>query len=281
MKNIVIIPNVNKDTSLSVTNDVINELKSHGMNVYVESGIVKSDLITEYNEFPADAELIIVIGGDGSIIDASRYAVEYDIPILGVNLGKVGYLSEVDPENITSLSQICTGEYFIKEKMLLTVNRLGMQDDSLARFAVNDVVLSQNTRLGVSDFVIEDSIGNSLKYRADGIIFATPQGSTAYSLSAGGPIVAHDVEGILVTAVCPHSFLNRPVMFNAQEVIRVTNLSNDPLEISIDGRCFDKIEYNEACEIRRAEKTIKMLQFSKNSMFTGLFRKMRVLEDIK
>ena len=281
MKNIVIIPNVNKDISLSVTYDVINELKSYGMNVYVEVGIVKSDLVTEYTEFPPNADLIIVIGGDGSVIDASRYAVEYDIPLLGVNLGKVGYLSEVDPGNISSLSQICTGEYLIKEKMLLTVNRLGIKDDSTTRFAVNDIVLSQNARLGISDFVIEDSVGNSLKYRADGIIFATPQGSTAYSLSAGGPIVAHDVEGILVTAVCPHSFLNRPVMFNAQEVIRVTNLGSDPLEISIDGRCFDKIESNEACEIRRAEKNIKMLQFSKNSMFTGLFRKMRVLEDIK
>lgn len=281
MKNVVIIPNVKKDISLSVTYDVIKVLHGCGMTIYVESGVVKSDLVSEYSEFPTDAELIIVIGGDGSVIDASRYAVEYDIPLLGVNLGKVGYLSEVDPTNISILSQICTGEYFIKEKMLLTVNRLGKQDDSVARFAVNDIVLSEVSRLGVSDFVIEDSLGNSLKYRADGIIFATPQGSTAYSLSAGGPIVAHDVEGILLTAVCPHSFFNRPVMFNASEVIKVTNLGNEPLDVSIDGRSFDKIARNEACEIRRAEKNIKMLQFSKNSMFTGLFRKMRILEDIK
>ena len=281
MKKVVIIPNVNKDVSLSVTAEVIDRLHKCGMKIYVEQGILKSDLVNEYTDFPCDAELIIVIGGDGSVIDASRYAVEHDIPLLGVNLGKVGYLSEVDPENIDILSDICCGEYFIKEKMLLTVNRLGKQDDSVTRFAVNDVVLSQVSRLGISDFVIEDSLGNSLRYRADGIIFATPQGSTAYSLSAGGPIVAHDVEGILVTAVCPHSFLNRPVMFNASEVIKVTNLATAPLNISIDGREFDKIERNEVCEIRRAEKNIKMLQFSKNSMFTGLFRKMKILEDIK
>ena len=281
MKNIVIIPNLTKDVSLSVTYSVIDELHKCGMQIYVESGVVTSELVNEYSEFPREAELIVVIGGDGSVIDASRYAVEYDIPLIGVNLGKVGYLSEVDPTNIYVLSQIAKGDFFIKEKMLLTVNRVGAEDESVSRFAVNDIVLSEVSRLGVSDFVIEDSLGNSLKYRADGIIFATPQGSTAYSLSAGGPIVAHDVEGILVTAVCPHSFLNRPVMFNASEVIRVTNLSNEPLDISIDGRAFDKIGYNEACDIRRAEKNIKMLQFSKNSMFTGLFRKMRILEDIK
>ncbi len=281
MKNVVIIPNLKKDISLSVTKEVINELHKCGMKIYVETGILESDLISNYSDFPQVAELIIVIGGDGSVIDASRYAVEYDIPILGVNLGKVGYLSEVDPDNISILSQIPKGEYFIKEKLLLVANRLGKQDDSAVRYAVNDVVISEVSTLGISDFVIEDSVGNALRYRADGIIFATPQGSTAYSLSAGGPIVAHDVEGILLTAVCPHSFFNRPVMFNASEVIKVTNLGEGALDINIDGRAFDRIESNEACEIRRAEKNIKMLQFSKNSMFTGLFRKMKILEDIK
>ena len=144
MKNIVIIPNLKKDISLSVTYDVIKELHNCGMKVYVEAGLVKSELVNEYSHFPTDAELIIVIGGDGSVIDASRYAVEYDIPLLGVNLGKVGYLSEVDPASVSDLSQIAKGEYFIKEKMLLTVNRVGVQDDCSTPFAVNDIVFSHS-----------------------------------------------------------------------------------------------------------------------------------------
>ena len=108
---------------------------------------------------------------------------------------------------------------------------------------------------------------------------ATPQGSTAYSLSSGGPIVAHDVDGILLTAVSPHSFFNRSVMFNSSEVIKITNLGMDPIHISIDGRCRGNLDTNEYCTVFKSEKKIKMLAFEKNAMFSKLFKKMRILED--
>ena len=281
MKNVVIIPNVNKDIGLEVTRSVIDRLSKLNINSYIESVIGNDDIVkaTYYSEFPHSADLIIVIGGDGSVIDASKYAILYDIPIIGVNLGEVGYLSELEPNNLEMLDLILEGKYYVREKMLLSIRKEdGEYSDKLA---VNDVVASHSSSLGISDFIMEDSLGNSMKYRADGIILSTPQGSTAYSLSAGGPVVAHDVDGILVSAVCPHSFFNRSVLFNASEVIKVTNIGDDSMDISIDGRYYDKLTKNESCYIKKADKKIKMLEFSQNSMFLGLFSKMKILEDVK
>ncbi|MBQ8372090.1 MAG: NAD(+)/NADH kinase [Clostridia bacterium] len=277
MKKAVIIPNANKDAGLAVSSAVVSRLLAGGITPYVKAGIVLDGAV-EYEVFPDDCDLIIVIGGDGSVIDASELSIENDVPILGVNLGKVGYLSEVEPSELDSLDKLLSGEYEISEKMLLEV--VGAEDNR-HKYAVNDIVFSHSNYLGIAEFGLSDSIGNQINYRADGVIFSTPQGSTAYSLSAGGPVVAHDVDGILVTPVCPHSFFNRSVMFNSGEVITVCNYSDDTLNISIDGRLGITIEKDGVCSVKRSEKSLKMLTFSKNSMFSNLFRKMKIMEDIK
>ena len=280
MKNIVIIPNLNKDVGLKVTHDVIERLGYIGANVYVSDDICVSDdaKVVKYRCFPKEAELIIVVGGDGSVIDASKYAVENNIPILGINLGKVGYLAELDTDKLDQLNQLESDDYTVTEKMLLEASKVG--EECFTRLAVNDVVVSHESYLGIADMKIEDSMGNCVKYRADGIILATPQGSTAYSLSGGGPIVAHDVESIVMTPVCPHSFFNRSVLFNSDDEISITNIGSADLNISIDGRCVGNLSASETCRIKKAGAVIKMITFSKNSMFSNLFKKMRLLEDI-
>lgn len=280
MKNIALITNAQKDSDLSVTKSVIDILLDEGMSVYVSEDISShfSNAIT-YNSFPTDIELIIVVGGDGSVIDASKYAVQYDIPLLGINRGKVGYLAEVENNNLTVLKQLKAGNYTISDKMLLEIE-LVKDGCVIKELAVNDIVASHDEQLLIADLKIEDSVGNVIKYRADGIIFATPQGSTAYSLSAGGPILAHDVESILMTPVSPHSFFNRSVLFNSGECIRVTNISEYALAIRVDGRMRGSLNKNEVCTVKKSGRTIKMLTFSKNSMFSSLFRKMRIIGDM-
>ena len=273
MKNIVIIPNVNKDVGLLVTASVVKKLMALGFNVYLENGEQYGAI--SYAVFPSCAELIIVVGGDGSVIDASRLAVNHDIPLVGVNLGKVGYLSEIDPRELSVLDLLLNKEYSIENKMLLSLDRA----ENI--YAVNDVVISHSDCIGISSFKIEDSLGNSLGYRADGVIIATPQGSTAYSLSSGGPVVAHDVRSILVTPVCTHSFFNRSVLFNSTEVITVTNTGDRDLNIAIDGRVCSVLGAGESCRVGTAMQSLKMLTFSKNSMFSGLFKKMSILEGFK
>lgn len=284
MTHIAIIPNINKDSELSVTKNLAEKLLTFGAEVYIESKFkwAVPSSVTGYEVFPDSAELIIVVGGDGSILDASVIAIERNIPILGVNLGKVGYLSEVEPDNLDILSGIFLGKFSIEEKMLLSVNHVSDRVVHKAeRLAVNDVIVSHDTFLGIADFTLENSVGDCVKYRADGLILSTPAGSTAYSLSAGGPIVSHDIDSIVATPICPHSFFNRSIIFKATEKIKLKNISKTVLNVSIDGRYFTNLSAGEECQIQMAEKKLKVLTFSENNMFSTLFKKMRILEDIK
>ena len=152
---------------------------------------------------------------------------------------------------------------------------------TVTRYAVNDVVISHDSYLGIADFKIENTRGESVKYRADGIILSTPSGSTAYSLSAGGPVVSPYLDSILVTPVSPHSFFNRSILFNSKEKISVMNTGDSDLNVSIDGRRIAALSRGEECTISVADKRLKMLTFSSDNMFATLFKKMRIMEDVK
>ncbi|MBR2465803.1 MAG: NAD(+)/NADH kinase [Clostridia bacterium] len=285
MKKAVIIPNPKKDAELRVSAILAEKLFKIGIVPYIDSDygsyLVPKGAIV-YSDFPEDAELIIVVGGDGSVIDASKYAVLHDVPILGVNLGKVGYLSEVEPDNLDVLDRLLDGDYKIVEKLLLSAEL--RSDDRVLRcehLAVNDVVISHDDYFGIADFTLENDLGDRVKYRADSVIISTPAGSTAYSLSAGGPIVAHNVNSMLVTPVCPHSFFNRSIIFDASESLTVRNICEQNLKISVDGRSFATMANGESCIVSASKKKLKMITFSENNMFSTLFKKMRILEDIK
>lgn len=284
MKKILLIPNKNKDKNLEVSTSVARLLANCGASVYVEEKYETE--LSGYAEplscVPEDLELIIVIGGDGSVLDASRLAIEKELPILGVNLGKLGYLAEIDVDNIDMLNRLFTGDYAVEDKMLLEVSRVsGGEVFTSERLAVNDIIISHDTFLGIADFKLEKSDGECVRYRADGMIFSTPVGSTAYSLSAGGPIVAHGINSILVTPIAPHSFFNRSIIFSPSDRLKIKNSAETELKISVDGRLFSSLHKDEECIVRTSEKSLKMLSFNQNNNFSALFKKMRNLEDIK
>ena len=282
MKRIFIVPNPKKDKDYAITKKVANFLKEYGAEVFISNEYEDSDIsFVKYRDSNImDIELVIVIGGDGSFIDATSYAIDSDVPILGVNLGKVGYLNEVEESDLSVLKGIFENTYKIEEKILLsfTYTKNG-QTAVCKRLAVNDVVISHSSYLGIADFVVYSKDGG-IRYRADGVVFSTPQGSTAYSLSAGGPVVSHDANAVIVTPIAPHSFFNRSIVFSESEEIKLKNTSSEPLNISIDGRYYDKILSNEKCLVRAAEKKLKVLTFKDNNMFSNLFSKMQILEDI-
>jgi NAD+ kinase len=281
MNKVIIIPNIKKDIGFTVTRKII-ELVSEFAEVYCEEKY--SDELSGvnfYENLPSDADFIIVVGGDGSVLDASVAAVALDIPLIGVNLGKLGYLSEVEVQNIAELRNIFLGKYRIEEKMLLSVSILRENGEYTAdRLALNDVTLSREAFVGVADFKLKNSLGDSVKYRADGIIISTPAGSTAYSLSAGGPIVSHDIDSILATPICPHSFFNRAIVFNSSEIITLKNLGEEALNINIDGRRFDSLGCCEVCTGKASDKKLKIITLGENNIFSTLFRKMKLLEDV-
>jgi len=284
MKNVLLIPNKNKDAKLEVSSRVANILAGFGANVYIEKkyGDEFPLCIKAVDVLPCNLDLIIVIGGDGSVLDASSYAIENKIPILGINLGKLGYLAELDVDNLELLSRLFSGDYVVEEKMLLEVSRIsGDKKLTSERLAVNDIIISHDTFLGIADFRLEKSDGECVRYRADGMIFSTPVGSTAYSLSAGGPIVAHGINSILVTPIAPHSFFNRSIIFSPNDTLKVINNAETELKISVDGRLFSTLNSGEMCVVSTSSKTLKMLSFNQNNNFSALFKKMRILEDIK
>ncbi len=284
MKNIIVIPNPKKDKKLAVTVKLLKKLRELSLVPYVDASFSEelSKYSEIYDEIPDFADLIMVVGGDGSVIEASHHAIEHNIPMLGINLGKVGYLSEVEPDNLSVLDMLVSGGYRIEEKLLLALEcKNGDHIHKSGHLAVNDVVVSHNDFLGIADFKVENSHGDCVKYRADGIIVSTPAGSTAYSLSAGGPIISHNLESIIVTPVCPHSFFNRSIIFGSQECLKITNVGESDLNVSIDGRYFTVLKKADYCRVFAADSRIKMITFANDNMFSTLFRKMRILEDIK
>lgn len=280
---IALIPNKIKDTGYEVSSRVMNFLLSSGAELYIEKKYADAPFsgLKIVDELPRGLDLIIVFGGDGSVIDASVQATELDIPILCVNLGNLGYLAEIEPSEIEKLSGLFDGNYSIEERMLLSCSvKCGEEYTESERLAVNEVLVSHESYVGLAQLKLTESNGAGVKYRADGLILSTPIGSTAYSLSAGGPIISHDIDSIVATPICPHSFFNRSIIFKPDEELTVTNNGSDPLNVTVDGRFFTKLLPGGVCIVKMAEKRFKMISFSDNNMFQTLFGKMKKFENI-
>ena len=280
--NVIIIPNRAKDKDLVVTQSVVSKLCSLGIIPYISREYLNDGEINNanlYDELPTSADLIIVIGGDGSMIDASQIALSLDIPLIGVNLGHVGYLSEIEPDEINILDRLI-GDYRVEEKMLLVASHVSSDGlvESTSRFAVNDIVVSHGDYLGISDFRVANTSGEYIKYRADGVVISTPVGSTAYALSAGGPVVSHTLESITVTPVCPHSFFNRSIVYDSSDILSVVNDNDLCLNVSVDGRFYTKIAKGESCVVRCASRKLKIMTFEKNNTLSKLFAKIKQFE---
>lgn len=275
----VIIPNEKKDNGFRVTRCVIAELLLHNAEVYIDAALqIHEEGVFLYSRFPADAQFVIVIGGDGSILNAAHYAIFYGIPLIGINLGRLGYMSELAPSEIPMLASLFKGDYNVEEKMLLSLSVDGVT--SSERPVVNEVVFSHSNPVELTYLVLTDRYGASLKYRADGLILSTPVGSTAYSLSAGGPIVLQDHPSILVTPICPHSFFGRSLVFSDSEILSVSCGSSAPLNIVVDGRPCGVLNAGASCRVQRSKKNLKMVTFQTENRTKTLFSKLRSLDEI-
>ena len=282
MNTFVIHPNPRKDTDLSVSRAVVDTLCSLGGTVYAPAALAAAlPGAVPYEAFPADAQLLLVVGGDGSVIDASCLAVENDIPLLGINLGRIGYLSEVEPTELSVLGRLFTDAYTTAEELLLTVScEVGGEEHRSSRLALNDIIVSHGSSSGMADLTVSDSGGDTVRYRADGLILSTPAGSTAYSLSAGGPVVARGVPALTLTPVCAHSLFQRSILFSAQECITVRNTGESELHVLVDGRPFMPMPVGAVCHVRADEKRLRMLRLSEKGTLSVLFRKIRTIETI-
>ncbi len=221
------------------------------------------------------SSLVITLGGDGTLLNIADLAVRYDVAILGVNLGTLGYLAQLDKTEIENIPAILKGNYDIQNRMMLSATVYRNNKCVYNYLALNDAVI---TRSAVLKPVYIDLLGETgviADYFCDGLIFSTPTGSSAYSLSVGGPVMDPSMEAILVSAISPHSLSGHSLVFNANKALgcRVKTPKAINALISVDGRHVFYIQQDDKIEIKKNEKKLKLVKLSDTDFYTVLKRK--------
>ena len=284
MDRFYIITNSDKDPEFAFTGRIVEYLEKFHKSCTVQRASRKQEgnfHYTDPSKIPEDTECIIVLGGDGTLLQAARDMVHKDIPLLGINLGHLGFLAEVDQQSLYSaLDKLMAGDYEIEERMMLEGSVYRGQKLIGRDIALNDIVIGRDGHLRVVRFknYVNDVYLNS--YNADGIIISTPTGSTGYSLSAGGPIVSPSAEMTIMTPVAPHTLNTRSVIFPAEDVITVEigkGRHNDCEKglASFDGDTTIPIVTGDCIIIRRADAKTRILKLNHLSFVEVLRRKMR------
>ena len=222
----------------------------------------------EYNN---DITCAIVLGGDGTILKTARYYAPYKVPVLGINLGRLGFLSQAKSSQIQEAVEcILSGSFKVEERMMLS----GMNG---RLSALNDIVIKGESFSRTSRLYVHINDNIVCDYLADGIIISTPTGSTAYTLSAGGPILSPVLDAIVIVPICPHTMNARPIVIPSDEVIKITSSQNKPLlKISADGQETFSIGVNDEIEIKKSDYTTRLilLNLEKNSFYSVLKEKL-------
>ncbi|MBI4971218.1 MAG: NAD(+)/NADH kinase [Candidatus Omnitrophica bacterium] len=228
-----------------------------------------------------EADLIICAGGDGTLLHVANRMIEREIPLLGVNLGSLGFITEVKKDEvIEELKSVFAGHFDIEERSMLVCNVRDEKSKLNRRFqALNDIVIN---REGLTRYMrVEIRIGSELftSFSGDGVIIATPTGSTAYSLSAGGPIVHPSLDVMIVTAICPHVSSLRPIVVPGSEKIVAKVVCDDPREralLAADGQDTIEVGDDSVIEMTQSSTKLKLIKSSKRSYFETLREKFKI-----
>ncbi len=289
MKKIAVVTNFNILEKATAALSVCDKLNELGCEVFVASfnreriarngkGVNRDYL----NYIPIEklysvGEPIIVLGGDGTILEATRRAIHIKKAILGINLGRLGYIAELEINELDRIEDVINEKYFIEERMLLSVELLDKEGkQKFFSFALNDAVISNGSFARIVDLSLSENGEEVSKYRADGIIVATPTGSTAYSMSAGGAIVDPRVNCICVTPVCPHSLASRPMIFPDNSVIEIKNICEREkmLYVTHDGKSNQELLYGEKVCITKSNLTARFVRLNHKGFYKKLRNKM-------
>ena len=253
----------NKDNSKAkkTADDFYALLKTKG----IEAKVLTTD------KYSKNITCAIVLGGDGTILKTARFYAKYQVPILGINLGRLGFLSQAKPTQIKeAIDYLLKGSFKIENRLMLSALNGKME-------ALNDIVIKGEAFSRTSRLYVE--INNNLvcDYLADGLIISTPTGSTAYTLSAGGPILTPSLNAIVIVPICPHTMNARPIVIPDTEVIKVTSSQNKPLlKISADGQETKTVDVKEEIVITKSKDYAKLilLNLEKNSFYSVLKEKL-------
>ncbi len=282
MKDIGIITNWHKKNATLVVEKITRFFEQRQLNLRVADRKMadfysETSLAEQLNSWQDNLQLIIVVGGDGTILRVARDLACWDVPVLGINLGQKGFLAEIEVEQMERFLQyIANGQYDIQERMMMET-RLKRGNEELGSYlALNDIVISRGpfSRIIKVEILVNEDYMES--YSGDGVIVSTPTGSTGYSLSAGGPIVNPSMKLFVVTPICPHSLYNRSVVINGDDTMKLRIDSRQvQVVLTVDGQVRFALEDEDQIIVCRSNHTIKMVCFHDYSFYRMLHQKLK------
>lgn len=278
---IAVLPNLSRSRAQSDTARLIRRLKELGSSVSMHSSFQKDfadcevSFFDDFDEMIRSCDLIIALGGDGTIIHSARHAAAFDKPVLGVNVGRLGFLAELETNEFDELGKLAAGNYQIEQRMMLEI-RYTENGNVKTCTALNDAVITRGALSPMPDFRVGFNGQTVCEYRGDGLIISTPTGSTAYSLSAGGPIIDPQLSCILLSPICSHSLLTRPVVFGPDAKLSVQTYFRTESEayLTMDGEISVKIGSSQMIEFCRSEKTVRIIRLKDHNFYDIVNKKL-------
>ena len=274
-----IIPNMTRENAYSVTNSLIKELVALNCDVFMDESL--QDCFSKYETVNfgvqetllKTADIVVSVGGDGSFINAAKIATDNNKPVLCINAGKLAYLACLESDELELLSKVVKGEYITEKRMMLSVSILDKSDRIIYHSnCINDAVVSRSGVIRIMKLSVSCNGAPLIDYMADGAIVSTPTGSTAYSLSAGGPVIDPCVESILLTPVCAHSVFSRSVVLGGNSELEIIHDNSGEAILSCDGQSPVIIPEGAVVTVKRSEKCASFIKI-KNDTFIDVLNK--------
>lgn len=287
MDKFCLIINRDKDKKLEVTNKVVKYIEDNNREcipLECNEGVC-SGLYTDITAVPKDTDCIIVLGGDGTILQASHDLISIDVPILGINIGTLGFLADIELHNVyEALDSLFIDDYVLEHRMMLEGCIKRSNEKPYISNALNEVVIERSgfSRIISLSVYVNGQFAN--RYRGDGILISTPTGSTGYNLSAGGPVVKPDNQVIILTPICAHSLGSRSIILNASDEILVKvemskKTQDEEVIATYDGYESKVLHAEDLIKIKKSDKTTKFVKFKSNNFFETLRTKIGNSED--
>jgi len=278
MKSIGLITNSEKVKAISIAKDIYDYLLTKNIKVFLleeDPLILKHGLhFSELSDFKNSIDCLISIGGDGTFLRAARYAFESEIAVMGVNVGNLGFLAEINVSDMyDSLDKIINNNFEIEKRMIISGTLLRDKkpvfNNNKPFLALNDFVITKSVLAKMIKLTIIINGIPVLNYGADGVIVSTPTGSTAYSLSAGGPVVEPKNEAVIITPICAHTFFSRSLVISPDNLIEIqVNSHSSDVNIYIDGKRQEiKVENSDILKVEKSVNKLNLITFNKNIFF--------------
>ncbi len=279
---IALLPNLTREKSEEITTNIVKQLDVLGAEYCLQKFKnnpldFKNAKYMAIDEMLMWCDVVISVGGDGSFLNAAKKAVKYKKPILCVNAGRLAFMAGLEGNELQLLEKLTNGEYKMDERLMLDVILLRDGKVIAEDFCINDVVLARGAKLKMTDLIVECDGKQINTYRGDGIIVATPTGSTAYSLSSGGPVVNPATESIILTPICTQSLFARSIIFSHENELSIypdESSTNSDLYLSFDGEETINVRMGDKVVIKKADRTADFIRIKSDEFFDVLNTKL-------